>query len=60
LLNWNSRAGLVYRVQTNTSGSSTNWVDLSGRITAAGLTTSWTDTEVVSNTQRLYRVVKIQ
>lgn len=57
-LSWNSRAGLAYRVQANSNRTDMNWTDISGRLTATGATTSWTDTNAMSTAQRFYRVLK--
>jgi len=57
-LSWNSRAGLAYRVQASSNRTDTSWVDISGRLTASGSTTSWTDTNALSTSQRFYRVLK--
>ena len=55
-LTWNSRSSLVYHVEAK-SGSSGNWSNISGRLVASGLTTSWTDTNANSTPFRIYRVV---
>lgn len=40
---WESTLGYTYRVMANSDLSYTNWVDVSGNITAIGETTAWTD-----------------
>lgn len=55
-LSWNSQIGAAYRVLANTNVSQTEWVDVSGRIMATGTNTSWTDANLSSQPQRLYRM----
>ena len=54
ILTWQSVAGHAYHVQTNSSLVSANWTDLSGAITAAGATTSYTN--LISAPAKFYRV----
>jgi hypothetical protein len=55
-LTWNTQSGTIYRVLSKTNASQPNWTDLSGGITAASSTTSWTDNSVASAPARFYRV----
>ncbi len=55
-LTWNSQPGTVYRVLAKTNSSQLNWADLSGSITAASATTSWSDNNVGSVPNRFYRI----
>jgi hypothetical protein len=55
-LTWNSQPGTVYRVLAKTNTSQPNWTDLSGGITAASATTSWSDNSVGTVPARFYRV----
>jgi hypothetical protein len=55
-LTWNSTAGAQFRVLGATNLGQTNWINLSGSITAAGATTSWVDTNVNNLSRRFYRV----
>ena len=57
LLTWNSQTGFGYRVQYKSNLSQAAWGELSGSIPGANGTTSWTDTNILSRSQRLYRVV---
>jgi len=57
-LSWNSRNGLVYRVQANTNRTDPAWTEVSGQLIATGSISSWTDTNALSATQKFYRVVK--
>jgi hypothetical protein len=53
-LSWNSQIGAEYRVLSKTSLNQTDWVAVSGRITATGTNSSWTDANFSSQPQRLY------
>jgi hypothetical protein len=55
-LSWNSQSGAVYRVWATTNLSQPNWTDVSGGITAASATTTWTDSSLSANPRRFYRV----
>ena len=54
-LTWTSVAGKIYRVAYK-SNLSDAWTDLSGNLTAAGTSTSWTDTAAATAGQRFYAV----
>jgi hypothetical protein len=56
-LSWNSQIGAGYRVLAVTDLNQTDWVAVSGRITATGPTTSWTDADFSSQPQRFCRIV---
>ncbi|HXT42256.1 MAG TPA: Ig-like domain-containing protein, partial [Candidatus Angelobacter sp.] len=55
VITWSSQAGKTYRV-ADKSSLTDPWVDLSGNITAAGPSTSWTDTTAGASKQRFYAV----
>jgi hypothetical protein len=55
-LTWNTQPGTIYRVLSKTNTSQPNWTDLSGGITAASATTSWSDNNVGNVPARFYRV----
>ncbi|MCL4176665.1 MAG: fibronectin type III domain-containing protein [Verrucomicrobia bacterium] len=55
-LSWNSRIGAQYRVLANTNPGQTDWVAVSGRITATGTITAWTDPTFSSQSQRFYQI----
>ena len=57
LLSWNSQIGAEYRVLAETNLNQTDWVAVSGRITATGTNTSWTEANFNSRPQRFYRIV---
>jgi len=52
---WSSVTGHFYRLQSNDDLTTTNWVDVLPEVTAAGATSSATDS-VVGVSQRYYRV----
>jgi len=56
VFSWNSQLGAGYRVLAKTNLNQTDWVAVSGRITATGLNTSWTDPNFNSQPQRFYRI----
>ena len=56
VITWSSVSNGVYRVQYKTSLSSTNWINLTPDVTAAGGTTSYTD-HPAGATQRYYRIL---
>jgi hypothetical protein len=55
-LSWNSRIGAEYRVLANTNLNQTDWVAVSGRITATETNTFWTDANFSFQPQRFYRI----
>jgi hypothetical protein len=55
-LTWNTQPGTIYRVLGKTNPSQPAWIDLSGSITAASATTSWSDNNVGTVPARLYRI----
>jgi hypothetical protein len=55
-LSWNSPIGAKYRVLANTHINQTDWVAVSGRMTATETNTSWTDANFDSQPQRFYRI----
>ncbi|HWW02762.1 MAG TPA: fibronectin type III domain-containing protein [Candidatus Acidoferrum sp.] len=55
-LSWNSQIGAGYRVLAETNLNQTGWVAVSGRMTATGTNTSWTDANFNSQPQRFYRI----
>lgn len=56
VLTWNSQSGFAYRVQCKSNLNEAAWAELSDSIPGADGTTSWTDTNILSRPQRLYRV----
>ena len=54
---WNSQPGAGNRVLAKTNLDQTNWVDVSGSITALGTNAAWTATNFNSLPQRFYRIV---
>ena len=54
-LTWDSIAGKIYRVAYK-GNLTDSWTDLSGDITAAGTSTSWTDSSAATAIQRFYMV----
>jgi hypothetical protein len=58
VLTWNSLPGISYHVESSSALQGSTWTDVSGAIIAFGTTTSWTDFEVASRSQRFYRVTK--
>jgi hypothetical protein len=55
-LGWNCQIGGVYRVLTKSSLNQTDWVDVSGSITASEENVFWIDTSFDSLAQRFYRI----
>jgi hypothetical protein len=55
-LTWNTQHGITYRVLAKSSFSQANWNDLSGPLTSASSTLSWTDTNLTNVSARFYRV----
>jgi hypothetical protein len=55
-LSWNSQAGVIYHVECANGLNAGGWSDLTGSITAAGPTTSWTDPTVRFQPYRFYRI----
>jgi hypothetical protein len=55
-ITWNSFVGKIYLVAYKNSLSDATWTNLSGPITAASSTTSYTDTTVNKHTNRYYVV----
>jgi hypothetical protein len=53
---WLATSNLVYRLQSKTSLSDSNWVDISGDIVASGSTASKTD-PITPVSKKFYRVV---
>ena len=56
VLSWNSQLGAGYRVLAEMNLNQNGWVAVSGRITATGTNTSWTDPNFNSQPQRFYRI----
>jgi hypothetical protein len=56
VLGWNSQIGAEYRVLAGTNLDQTDWVAVSGRMTATGTNASWTDPNFNSQPQRFYRI----
>jgi hypothetical protein len=56
LLNWNSRSGVVYRVQARSAFGQSGWADVSGSLTATGSSSSWAITNLSSAQRRFYRI----
>jgi hypothetical protein len=54
-LTWPSISNATYRVQSNTSLTRTNWIDLPGDVTATSTNASKTDTP--GGAARFYRVM---
>ncbi len=54
-LTWNSVAGRIYKIAYRNHLAAA-WTDLSSAITAAGASSTWTDTGLAGVTQRFYRV----
>ena len=59
-LRWEALPGAAYRVQYKANLPATTWSNLSGDVTATGLTASKTDTPPAGTLQRFYRVVKVE
>jgi len=57
MLSWNCQIGAEYRVLAETNLNQNVWLAVSGRITATGTNTSWTDANFGSQPQRFYRIV---
>jgi hypothetical protein len=57
-LTWNTLPGITYRVLASgsLSVSVSNWADVSGTITATGLTTTWSGSTYVTNDQSFYEI----
>jgi uncharacterized repeat protein (TIGR03803 family) len=55
-LTWSTEVGGTYQLQFNSDLSSSNWINMSGAITATGATLSTTDF-VTNGPQRFYRLV---
>ncbi len=57
-ITWPSTAGKIYQVAYKVRLSDSAWTNLGGPITAAGTTSSCTDTAASTQSQRYYRVVQ--
>jgi hypothetical protein len=55
-ISWSSVAGKIYRVAYKANLTDDQWIDLSGYITASGVSTSWTDQDGGRSNQRYYTV----
>jgi hypothetical protein len=55
-ISWESLPGDVYRVMANHDLTLTNWVDVSGALTAVGETTSWTDPTAAGRNACIYMI----
>jgi len=55
-LTWESSAGSIYRITSETTLTNADWTDLSGDIIASGPTASWVDTTAPGLASRFYRV----
>ncbi|MBE0546017.1 MAG: hypothetical protein IH623_32220 [Verrucomicrobia bacterium] len=55
-LSWNSRIGAEYRVLANANLFQTDWIAVSGSITATETNTTWTDANFSSQPQQFYRI----
>jgi len=55
-LTWSTEVGGTYQLQYNTNLNASNWISLSGALTATGATLGATDF-VTNSAQRFYRVV---
>jgi len=53
-ITWESLPGDTYRVMANSDLTYTNWVDVSGNLTAVGETTAWTDNAAATRPTRFY------
>jgi hypothetical protein len=53
-ISWESSPGDTYRVMANSDLSYTNWVAVSGNVTAVGETTAWTDSTAATRRARFY------
>jgi hypothetical protein len=53
-ISWDSSPGDTYRVMVNSDLTYTNWVALSGNLTAVSETTSWTDNAAASRRASFY------
>jgi hypothetical protein len=58
-ITWTSSPGKTYRVAGRDGFAAPGWTDLSGDITAANVTTTWTDTTADGFVQRFYRVYSV-
>ena len=56
-LSWTCQIGAEYRVLAATNLNQPDWVAVSGKITATGTNTSWTDANFGSQPQRFYQIV---
>ena len=56
MLDWNCQIGALYRVLAKTNLNQTDWVDVSGSITATKSNASWADTNFNSLPQQFYRI----
>lgn len=57
IFGWNSQPGTGYRVLAKTNLEQSNWVDVSGSITAMGTNAAWAATNFNALSQRFYRIV---
>ena len=55
-ISWESSPGDTYRVMANSDLTYTNWVAVSGTITAVGETTAWTDNAAATRPARFYLI----
>jgi hypothetical protein len=55
-LTWTSQRDVVYRVLAKDSYSQSEWLDVSGPMAAAGLSTSWVTSDPTKRTQRFYKI----
>jgi len=53
---WNSRISAEYQVLANANLFQTDWIAVSGRITATETNTTWTDANFNSQPQQFYRI----
>ena len=56
---WKSVAGQTYRVERTTTLQTSDWIPVSGEITATGATTGWTNAVAAGDEKWFYRVVRI-
>jgi hypothetical protein len=56
-LTWNSVSGVVYHVISATNMMQATWLNASGPLTAAGVNTTWMDSESDPSLPHFYRVV---
>ena len=59
-LNWTTLPGQIYHVMFKNNLTDTNWMDLSGPLTATSTITSWTDIVSATVPQRFYQILNEQ